>query len=206
MHRADGAIAIVGVGGTGVLKASELLAYYFLAEGLEVRQSEVHGMAQRGGSVITHLRYGRGIYSPLLQSGEADYMLALEEMEALRYAFLLKKGAHVFIDQWRLLPPALGTAVYPQDVAGQLTQAGFRVVSVPAHEKAVVLGFPRLANTVLVGAFSAILPSSCEKEWENAIYHVFPSHLVENNLLAFREGRAYPLRVRLDKSDSCMPQ
>ncbi len=190
MHRADGAIAIVGVGGTGVLKASELLAYYFLEEGLEVRQSEVHGMAQRGGSVITHLRYGKAIFSPLLESGEADFMLALEEMEALRYAYLLKKGAQILLDSWRLFPPGTDKYMYPEDIEDLLTREGFQVKSVPAHERSRMLGFPRMANTVLVGAFSNILPFSCEEKWEKAINQVFPSHVVSDNLRAFREGKS----------------
>lgn len=184
-----GSMVLCGVGGMGILKASEIIAEVILEKGLLVYQSEVHGMAQRGGSVVTHLRYGEEVYSPLLMRGEADFMLAFEEMEALRYLPYLKPQGVILLNTLRLRPPSTNSAQYPQDIPAILEKAGFQVITVPATEISLHLQDIRFTNVVLLGAFSKIFPVSEEELWERAITRAFQGKNLEGNLRAFREGR-----------------
>ncbi len=185
-----GSMVLCGVGGMGILKASEVIAEMLIAQGLFVRQSEVHGMAQRGGTVITHLRFGEEAYSPLLMRGEAEYMIAFESMEALRYTPYLKLGATVVVNSFCLHPPGVNSHRYPTNIPETLQQAGFQVTVIPATEKSLKLGDVRVANMVLLGAFSRIFPIGNKEDWENAIHKTFSGEVLELNLSAFREGRA----------------
>jgi len=184
-----GSMVLCGVGGMGILRASEIIAEVLLRKGLMVCQSEVHGMAQRGGSVVTYLRFGEEAYAPLLQRGEADFMIAFEEMEALRYISYLKVGGTVLLNLFRLYPPGTSAADYPQDVPSRLAEAGFKVLTLPATEISLALGDPRYTNTVLLGAFSQIFPVQEEALWKEAISKVFRGKREEDNLRAFEEGR-----------------
>ncbi|MCD6156394.1 MAG: indolepyruvate oxidoreductase subunit beta [Candidatus Atribacteria bacterium] len=184
-----GSIVLCGVGGMGILRASEIIAEVLLQQGLMVCQSEVHGMAQRGGSVVTYLRFGKEAYAPLLQRGEADFMIAFEEMEALRYIPYLKIGGTVLLNRFQLYPPGTSASDYPQDVPSRLEEARFKLFTIPATEMSLKLGDPRFTNTVLLGAFSKVFPAQEEKLWEGAILKVFRGKKEEENLRAFREGR-----------------
>ncbi|WP_369017707.1 indolepyruvate oxidoreductase subunit beta [Thermatribacter velox] len=184
-----GSIVLCGVGGMGILRASEIIAEVLLQKGLMVCQSEVHGMAQRGGSVVTYLRFGEEAYAPLLQRGEADFMIAFEQMEALRYIAYLKIGGTIILNPLSLYPPGTSAAEYPQDIPSLLEETGFTLITVPATEMSLKLGDVRFTNTFLLGAFSAVFPIQEEKLWEQAIIKVFRGKKEEENLKAFREGR-----------------
>lgn len=184
-----GSIILCGVGGMGILKASEIIAEVLLEKGFLVYQSEVHGMAQRGGSVVTHLRYGEDVYAPLLAKGEADFMLAFEQMEALRYLPYLRPQGVILLNSLCLRPPGTNSLQYPHNVPALLTEAGFHVIPVPATEISLRLKDVRLTNVVLLGAFSKIFPISEEEVWERAITRALQGKNLEANLRAFQEGR-----------------
>ncbi len=147
-------ILLVGVGGQGIILASEIMADVFLEAGFDVKKSEVHGMAQRGGSVSTHVRFGAKVYSPLIKEGEADIFLAFEELEALRYLSFLTPRPVVLLNEQRLNPPSvsLGTEEYPANVREILSHRSGKFKSLPAVELARRAGDVRAANVVLLGA------------------------------------------------------
>lgn len=184
-----GSMVLCGVGGMGILKASEIIAEVLLQGGFLVRQSEVHGMAQRGGSVITHLRFGKEAYAPLLARGEADFMLAFEEMEALRYLPYLKKGGTILLNTDRICPPGIETKRYPHETANILKTHGFTVIPLNATEISLQIGDIRTTNIVLLGGFSAIFPINDPDIWKKAIEKALTGKNLSKNLLAFEEGR-----------------
>lgn len=184
-----GSIILSGVGGMGILKASEVIAHLVVQEGLAVRQSEVHGMAQRGGSVVTHLRYGEEVFSPLLSRGEADFMLAFEELEALRYISYLKRGGTVILNRLAICPPGVDPSRYPKNVPEILRNTGCTVTPVPATDIALSLGDIRMTNAVLLGAFSRVFPVGSEKAWKEAFQKAFQGKNLKQNLEAFWKGR-----------------
>lgn len=155
----SGSILFTGVGGQGILLASELTAYAQLAAGYDVKKSEVHGMAQRGGSVEAHLRYGQRIYSPLIEPGGADIQVAFEVMEAGRYLPYLHKDSAVVVNLQKIYPPAvaLGMAAYPDNIVGELRSRSINVVALDAFGIAEEIGEVRTANVVMVGAMSRFL-------------------------------------------------
>lgn len=155
-----GNILFCGVGGQGILLASEIAAYAQLAAGFDVKKSEVHGMAQRGGSVEAHLRYGERVYSPLIESGKVDILVSFEILEAARYLPYLHRGSVVVVNTQKILPPAvaIGKASYPENILDELTSRGINVVPVDAFEVARDIGELRTANVVMVGAMSHFLP------------------------------------------------
>ena len=155
----SGNILFSGVGGQGILLASELTAYAQLEAGFDVKKSEVHGMAQRGGSVVAHLRYGEKVYSPLIEPGTADIQVAFEELEAARYLPYLHKDSAVVVNTQRILPPAVATgkATYPENILDELRDRGINVVPVDAFGVAKEIGELRTANVVMVGAMSNFL-------------------------------------------------
>lgn len=155
----SGNILFSGVGGQGILLASELTAYAQLDAGFDVKKSEVHGMAQRGGSVEAHLRYGERVYSPLIEPGTADILVAFEIMEAARYLPYLHKDSAVVVNTQKILPPAvaMGKAVYPDDILDELTSRGINVVALDASAVAREVGELRTANVAMVGAMSNFL-------------------------------------------------
>lgn len=184
-------ILLVGVGGQGIILASEIMADVFMEAGFDVKKSEVHGMAQRGGSVSTHVRFGAKVYSPLIKEGEADIFIAFEELEALRYLSFLSPHPTILLNEQRLNPPgvSLGNEDYPADVKETLSRRAKTFRSIPARELAVRAGDVRAANVVLLGALYSIL-SIPEKMWTDHILKRFPPKAGPVNLEAFRLGKA----------------
>jgi indolepyruvate ferredoxin oxidoreductase beta subunit len=183
-------VLMSGVGGQGVLAASETLALAAMAEGLQVKQSEVHGVAQRGGSVVSHVRFGARVFSPLIRCGEVEVLYAGEQLEALRYAHYIKPGGKVVCSDQTLEPiqiPGMEKP-YPQGVPQFLTDQGYDVQVVPALQTAVELGNKRCANVVLLGALAECLDLS-DSSWQTAIEERFPEKILDLNLRAFAAGR-----------------
>lgn len=187
---ATGNILFSGVGGQGILLASELTAYSLLAAGFDAKKSEVHGMAQRGGSVTAQLRYGDKVYSPLIEPGCVDIQMAFEMMEAVRYLPYLHKDSTVIVNTQKILPPsvATGQAAYPQDVLQNLHDRNIVVVAIDAFDLAKSVGEIRTANVVMVGALSAYLPVDAGV-FEEIISKRVPQRFKEVNLKAFAAGR-----------------
>ncbi len=185
-----GNILFSGVGGQGILLASEITAYSLLQAGYDAKKSEVHGMAQRGGSVTAQLRYGTKVWSPLIEPGCADIQVAFEMMEAVRYIAMLHKGSTVIVNTQRILPPAVATGqtAYPERILDHLSERGIRVVSVDAFDIAREVGEGRTANVVMVGALSVFLPIAAEI-YEEVIALRVPERFREVNLKAFQAGR-----------------
>lgn len=186
----SGNILFSGVGGQGILLASELTAYAQLAAGFDVKKSEVHGMAQRGGSVVAHLRYGEKVYSPLIELGKADIQVAFEELEAARYLPYLHKDSAVVVNTQRILPPAVATgkASYPTGILDALKNRGIRVVAVDAFAVARDIGELRTANVVMVGAMSNFLAVS-PQIFLDVIDQRVKQQFREVNKKAFTAGR-----------------
>jgi len=182
-------VLAVGVGGQGIIRLSDILAQAAFSQGYDVKKSEIHGLAQRGGSVTSHVRWGAKVYAPATPDGEADYILALEELEALRNAHVLKPGGVLIVNEFRLLPATVvsGKAKYPEDIGDRLREYG-RVERVAAAEIARALGNVRASNVVLLGALSRHLDLG-EKAWTGALSKAFPPKYLDLNLKAFEAGR-----------------
>jgi indolepyruvate ferredoxin oxidoreductase beta subunit len=180
-----------GVGGQGVVLASFVLSHVAIAEGYDVKQSEVHGMSQRGGSVTSHFRFGDKIWAPLVSPGSADILMAFESLEALRYIHWLKPGGLLVYNSQRINPSpvAAGLATYPEDIDAQIVAAWPRVQCVKANELAIQAGTVKSANVVMLGAVSPALPFKAET-WEAVIRQAVPPKSVDVNLQAFRLGVA----------------
>lgn len=185
-----GNILFSGVGGQGILLASEITAYALLSAGYDAKKSEVHGMAQRGGSVTAQLRYGEKVYSPLIEPGKADILISFEMMEAARYLPYLHKESKVIVNTQQIKPPsvAMGQVAYPLDVLDSITSKGIQVVTVDAFDIARDVGEVKAANVVMVGAMSNFLPMDAEV-YEEIINTRIPERFREVNLKAFRVGR-----------------
>jgi len=183
-------ILFSGVGGQGILLASELTASSLLAAGYDVKKSEVHGMAQRGGSVTAQLRYGDRVYSPLIEPGCADIQMAFEMMEAVRYLPYLHKGSTVIVNTQKILPPsvATGQAVYPENILNELISHDILVIAVDAFSIAKQAGEVRTANVALVGALSVHLPVEVGV-FEKIIEKRVPERFRDENMKAFAAGR-----------------
>ncbi|MBQ9898152.1 MAG: indolepyruvate oxidoreductase subunit beta [Ruminococcus sp.] len=184
-------IMIVGVGGQGSLLASRLLGNVLLAQGYDVKVSEVHGMSQRGGSVVTYVKYGDKVYSPVIEKGEADAVISFELLEAARCLPFLKKGGHLItsVQQIDPMPVVTGAAEYPADLEGKLRDAGIDLVAVDALSLAEQAGTAKASNVVLMGVFSA-LTDFPEELWQNALEQCVPPKFLELNKKAFELGRA----------------
>lgn len=183
-------VLIAGVGGQGILRASDIFSRVIMAAGLDVKKSEVHGMAQRGGCVTSHVRYGVKVYSPLAKKGDVDILVSFEKMDTLRYLDYLKDDGSIIINTEEIYPPAvnLGEAVYPTDVIAMIKKLSYRVKVVDAAALALQAGNIRAVNTVLLGALSDCLSLSTET-WEKVLKETFPPKLIEINIEAFRLGR-----------------
>lgn len=186
-------IFLSGVGGQGTILASNILGQVLLNAGFDVKKAEVHGMAQRGGDVTTHFRFGKKVYSPLIKQGDADYLVSFELLEALRYINWIKPGGKVILNNYSIFPPAvsLGKMQYPKDVA-QIFKKHFKknVFLVNGSDIARDLGNILAANVVLLGAFSNFFPKLNADQWIEAIKELLPSRLHKLNLKAFHEGRS----------------
>ena len=181
-------VLISGVGGQGVILSSELLALAALAAGLDVKQGEFHGVAQRGGAVFSHVRFGEKVHSPLAPRGQVDFLLALERLEALRYAHFVKPGGTVFVNDHKVEPIRVGDLrPYPDDAEDFLEQKGFEVVEIGATQKAIELGNYRAANVILLGALATRLKIP-EAVWAETLEERIPPRLLELNRKAFLAG------------------
>ena len=182
-------ILIVGVGGQGSLLASRSLGALFLSQGLDCKLSEVHGMSQRGGSVVTYVRAGENVSSPMVSDGEADLVISFEALEALRYAHTLKKGGTLVYSTQEIMPmPVItGAAAYPDDIASRLAAFDLKVLAFDAESAAEKAGNGRAANVALLGAASPIIGGTPE-EWEAVIRATVPPKFVDVNLRAFALG------------------
>jgi indolepyruvate ferredoxin oxidoreductase beta subunit len=183
-------ILLAGVGGQGILRASDILCRVFMAAGLDVKKSEVHGMAQRGGCVTSHVRYGEKVHSPLAKSNDVDILVSFEKMDTLRYLDYVKETGTVIINTEEIYPPAvnLGEVPYPTDVAETVGRFFAKSVTVDAAALALRAGNIRAVNTVLLGALSSYLSFPCEL-WEKVLQESFPAKLVHANRKAFLQGR-----------------
>lgn len=186
-------ILVCGVGGQGVLLISDILAQLAMATGLDVKKSEVHGMAQRGGSVTSHIRWSKKVYSPLIEEGTADIVVAFEQLEALRYIHFLSATGQLIYDPLRIepLPVQIGIVEkMPDEVLQQKIAARAPLnCSIPAFTLACNLGNPRIQNTVMLGAISHFLDFPLFI-YEQVISQLVKPHFVEINLKAFAAGRA----------------
>ena len=183
-------VILVGVGGQGAILISKIMTNGLAAAGYDVKQSEVHGMAQRGGSVSTQVRWGEKVYGPVFGKGEADILIALEAMEAVRYAEFLKPGGIAVINDYRQdsITTAAGLEQYPEGCLDAM-KAAFPVISLDAGRIAVELGNAKCMNVVLFGAVCDALGVD-DVDWEQVVAETVPQKVRELNLQAFRAGRA----------------
>lgn len=181
-------IMIVGVGGQGTLLASRILGNIITSEGYDVKLSEVHGMSQRGGSVVTYVKYGEKVYSPIIDKGEADIILAFELLEAYRALPYLKKGGKMIVNGQMIdpMPVIIGAAKYPENIESKLTESVDATV-IDAKELASKAGNIKAVNVVLIGLLAATTDIPYEK-WIETIKETVPSKLLDVNLRAFDMG------------------
>lgn len=181
-------IMIVGVGGQGTLLTSRILGGITTAAGYDVKLSEVHGMAQRGGSVVTFVRYGDSVAEPIVEEGQADVLIAFERLEALRYAHFLKKDGILIINDQRIDPITVltGQAKYPEHIIETL-QEKYNVVSVDAMTEAKKLGNSKIFNTIIIGV-AAKRMEFAKEDWIKVIEATVPAKTISINLLAFETG------------------
>ncbi len=182
-------ILIVGVGGQGTLLTSRILADVVVDMGYEATVSEIHGMAQRGGSVVTQVRYGEKVESPIIERGEADIILAFEKIEAARYLDFIKPDGMVIVNQARIdpLPVLSGKVKYPDDITDQIEQCIPNTIRIDATKVAEQCGNLKVANVVIVGTLAAAIGLPAEKV-EAAVRRRVPPKALELNLKAFAEG------------------
>ncbi len=184
-------IIVSGVGGQGIILLSTILAEIALENGLDVKKSEVHGMSQRGGSVVSFVRIGSEVYSPLVPVGRGDFILSMELMEALRWINYLKNGAVALINEYRLPPPtvAMGLEAYPENIEEKLKERNIEVYSSNLVKEAISIGNSRVVNILLLGMLSKFLTFDVETYY-NAIEKYVKPKFVEINRVAFERGRA----------------
>lgn len=190
--RKEANILFVGVGGQGTISASNLLSAALIELGFDVKMSEVHGMAQRGGSVSTQVRYGEKVHSPLIEKGTAHYIMSFEKSESLRWIGFLKEDGKVISSLHEIRPYLVnvGKEVYPENSLSELKEKGIDVISLDAQEKAIALGNGKAANMILLGILARELGLSQEL-LERLIKQYFKPQLQEVNLKALKEGYSY---------------
>ncbi len=183
-------ILICGVGGQGILLAGEILSEAAMESGYDVKKSEVHGMAQRGGSVVSHVRYGEKIYSPLIPKGDANYLFSFERMETLRYLDYLKSDGAIIVNDQKISPTVVNIkeAYYPENVEELCRQRVDDVLFIPAIRIAEELGNIRTVNVIMLGALSRYLNLE-ETIWLKCIERGVPKKYRDVNILAFERGR-----------------
>ena len=183
-------IMIVGVGGQGSLLASKLLGHLLLGQGYDVKVSEVHGMSQRGGSVVTYVRYGDRVYSPVIDLGEADYIVSFEILEAARWLPYLKKDGQIVTNTQQIdpMPVITGAALYPEDLAAKLKASGAKVDAIDCLSLAEEAGSAKAVNLVLLGRLSHYFDLP-EEAWMASLEANVPAKFLEMNKKAFRLGR-----------------
>ena len=183
-------VSLVGVGGQGILLTSDILALAAMHAGLDVKKSEIHGMSQRGGSVISQVRFGAKVFSPIIPDGQSDVLVSFERTEALRYAHLAKPGAKILVNDMERIPVTVSSGLQApiQDVDQRLA-AYPGLTLIDANPLAIQAGNLRAANVVLVGALSTFVPFD-EEHWQAAMRERIPAKLLDVNLRAFALGRA----------------
>ncbi|MBP5251643.1 MAG: indolepyruvate oxidoreductase subunit beta [Treponema sp.] len=183
-------IMIVGVGGQGALLASKTLGQVLLDAGYDVKVSEVHGMSQRGGSVVTYVRYGSKVSSPIVDKGEADFIVSFELLEAARYTEYLKKDGQIVVNTQKIdpMPVITGAAEYPEDLVQKMTDAGLKVDAVDCLSLAEQAGTAKSVNIVLMGRLSRYMDFSKEA-WISAIEKLVKPQFLDMNKKAFALGR-----------------
>ena len=184
-------IMIVGVGGQGALLASKTLGQVLLDAGYDVKVSEVHGMSQRGGSVVTYVRYGKKVYSPIVDKGQADYIVSFEMLEAARYTDYLKPDGKIIVNTQTIdpMPVITGAVKYPENLEQKMKDAGFFVDAVDCLSLAQQAGTAKAVNIVLMGRLSKYM-NFAEEEWLKAIEKLVKPQFLEMNKKAFALGRA----------------
>ena len=182
-------VMLVGVGGQGTLLASRILGNVLLSQGYDVKVSEVHGMSQRGGSVVTYIKYGEEVYSPVIEKGEADLIVSFEELEAARWLPYLKKGGRIITNTQQInpMPVIIGSASYPENILDKIRAAGADLIAVDALSLAEEAGSPRAVNVVLMGVLSR-LTDIPEEAWQTALEQCVPPKALEINKKAFALG------------------
>lgn len=183
-------IMVVGVGGQGSLLASKLLGHLLLSSGYDVKVSEVHGMSQRGGSVVTYVRFGEKVYSPIIDKGEADFIVSFEELEAARYVEYLKPDGRIVTNTQKMdpMPVIVGAADYPEGLIEKIRSLGISVDAMDCLALAEQAGSAKAVNIVLIGRLSKYFDIPVEK-WQQAIVECVPQKFVEMNQKAFLLGR-----------------
>ncbi|HBV85516.1 MULTISPECIES: indolepyruvate oxidoreductase subunit beta [unclassified Desulfosporosinus] len=184
-------VMLVGVGGQGTILTSKILAEGLLGAGYDVKMSEIHGMAQRGGSVTTHIKYGEKVNSPIINKGEADVLIAFEKVEALRYLCHLKAGGILIVSDHEIYSQSVlsGTEDYPQEIIESLTQAVERTIVLQAVKLAEQLGNIRTHNIVLLGVLVKALGLE-QLDWVQVMKDLIPEKVLEANVKAFKTGLA----------------
>ncbi len=183
-------VLMAGVGGQGIILASDILSEVMLDAGYEVKKSEIHGMAQRGGSVSSHIRVGKKVYSPTIPKGSADYLICFEKLELLRWLDFCNGETRVIVNDLEINPPAvnLGQAAYPRELFEETARKFKNFKLVPASKTALELGNIRAANTVMIGVFSNYFDVE-ETLWLDKILGKLPEKLHDLNRKAFSAGR-----------------
>ena len=182
-------VMIVGVGGQGSLLASKLLGRLLLNKGYDIKVSEVHGMSQRGGSVVTYVRFGEKVYSPVIDKGQADFIVSFELLEAARWTEYLKPGGKIITNTQKInpMPVIIGAAEYPEDLEGKMRAAGIDLDALDALSLAEQAGSSKAVNLVLMGRLSKYFDIP-EEEWLQAIEASVPAKFLEMNKTAFKLG------------------
>lgn len=181
-------VLIAGVGGQGVILSSEIMALAALADGRDVKQGEFHGVAQRGGAVFSHVRFGDRVHSPVTPMGHVDYLLGLERLESLRYAHFVKPGGTIIVNDHKVEPIRMGDLrPYPDDGVEFLREKGFQVVLVPATTRAIEIGNHRAANVIILGTLAAHLDIP-QAVWARTLEERIPERLLALNQGAFAAG------------------
>ena len=182
-------VMIVGVGGQGSLLASKLLGAVLTEEGYDVKVSEVHGMSQRGGSVVTYVRFGEKVYSPIITEGEADYLLSFEKLEAARWASYLKVGGEIIVNTQEIdpMPVIIGSCSYPSDILEELKSKGVKIDETDALKVAESAGSAKAVNVVLLSRLAKKFDIPYEK-WVQAIEKTVAPKFIDLNKKAFEKG------------------
>ena len=185
-------IMIVGVGGQGSLLASKLLGHLLLSQGYDVKVSEVHGMSQRGGSVVTYVRYGDKVFSPVIDKGEADYIVSFELLEAARWLSFLKKDGQIVTNTQQIdpMPVITGAAEYPEDLVEKLKASGAKVDALDCLSLAEEAGSSKAVNIVLLGRLSHYFDLP-EEAWMKSLEANVPAKFLEMNKKAFELGKNF---------------
>ncbi|NLN84179.1 MAG: indolepyruvate oxidoreductase subunit beta [Firmicutes bacterium] len=186
-------VLLVGVGGQGTILAGKVLAQVALNLNLDVKMSEIHGMAQRGGSVVTQIKMGEKIHSPMIEVGEADDIISFEKLEAQRYLALLKPGGNIVYNDYEIAPMTVitGAAPYPDDIEENLNKAAGEVKKIPAYQMAEELGNIRTLNIILLGYVAQSWGEIDKEVWLDAIRVTVPSRFIDLNIEAFERGYNY---------------